>query len=273
MSNSKLTVGTANISSALRMNLLSNSPTTDLQVGQLAYIAGALKVYRPDGWKNLLSSSSSFIQTSSLVSWLDPTQFLTGASTWQDAASGASWNVSTTTTSKGSDYSIEDSNGVYFINGRASQMEVGAGNLTYECWIYISTTNFGTWKYIIGKSSFWNANSSGIYINGNGQSIGFHTTSTNGIEYSIASMGTGWKHLAGVMDGVGRKLYVNGNLVASDSTRHDMTATQNLSYGADAEGEYGDSRFKYGHARWYNTNLSQTQIQQHYNYEKGFYGL
>lgn len=273
MSNSKLTVGTANLSNSLRVNLLSNSPTTDLQVGQLAYIAGSLKVYRPSGWKNLLSTEQSFIQQSSLVAWLDPTEFLQGASTWQDKASGSVWDVSTTTTTKPNDYQIEDTVAVYFRNGRASQMEVGAGNLTYECWMYFSTTNYGTWKYIIGKSSFWDANSSGIYISSNGQSLGFHTTNANGIEYSISNFGTGWKHLAAVMDGTGRKLYVNGNLVASDSTRHDMTSTTSLTYGADNEGQYGDSRFKYGHARFYNTNLSQTQLQQHFNSEKAYYGL
>ena len=272
MTTSKLTVNTANISTYLKLAVVSKGADSSVS-GEIAYVGGQLQVYNGEEWVPLVQTSPTYIQTASLISWLDPTQYLQGATGWGDSISGASWTV-TGTTVKDSEYEIRPSSGsVYFINGRQEAMEVGSGTLTYECWWYCETTNFGTWKYIIGKSSFWDANSSGIYINSNGQNLGFHTTSTNGIEYSLSNIGTGWKHLAAVMTASGRELYVNGTLVASDTTRHNITSTTNLSFGADNEGEYGDSRFRYGHARFYNVALTQSQLQQHYNAEKGYYGL
>lgn len=275
-SSSKLTVSTAVSTTMLNLPVYDANPSLGSE-GMVAYIDGEMKIYSDKSgtaeWGSLVQQETSLIQTANLISWIDPTMYIAGASTWQDKISGTAWTVTGSTT-KDNDYQIKPSSGtIYFRNGRAQAMEVGGGNLTYECWWYCETTNFGSWRYIIGKSSFWDANSSGIYINSNGQSIGFHTTSTNGIEYSLSSMGTGWKHLAAVMDGTGRKLYVNGNLVTSDSTRHNQSSTTNLSFLCDNEGEYADSRFRGGHARFYNVALPQTQIQLHYNSEKAFYGL
>ena len=270
---SKITLDTVNVSEYPKLPLHEKTPSGDYDLGAIAYNGGQLQVYNGTSWQALASQTPQYIQTASLVSWLDPTQHLQGASTWGDSTSGASWSVSGTT-SKPNDYQIEPASGsIHFIDGRQTAMEVGSGTLTYECWWYMSTTNYGTWKYIIGKSSFWDANSSGIYIDSPGTSIGFHTTSTNGIEYALSNISTGWKHLAAVMESNGRKLYVNGTLVASDLTRHDQTSTTNLSVGADNEGDYGDSSFKFGHARFYNVALTQSQIQQHFNAEKGYYGL
>lgn len=269
----KLTLDTVNVSDYPLLPKHEKTPTGDYDEGAIAYIGGQLQVYNGSTWSSLAAAAPSYIQTASLISWLDPTQHLQGASTWGDSVSGSSWAV-TGTTSKPNDYQVEPASGsIYFINGRQSAMEVGAGTLTYECWWYMSTTNYSSWKYIIGKSSFWDANSSGIYINANGQSLGFHTTNTNGIEYSLSNISTGWKHLAAVLESNGRKLYVNGTLVASDTTRHNITSTLNLSFLCDNEGQYGDSRFKGGHARFYNVGLTQSQIQQHFNAEKGYYGL
>ena len=77
-------------------------------------------------------------------------------------------------------------------------------------------------------------------------------------------------------------MYLNGSLVASDSTVHTLpvVAIHDLNINGFTEPstgtyntEYGDQQVRFGHIRFYNIGLTSTQISATYNASRSRYGL
>ena len=229
-----------------------------------------VEVYDGSSWTLIATQG---IVTTSLGLYLNTQNYTSGAGTWTDSIGNNSFTLSGSST-KPSAYQISPSTGsINFRDGNPAALIFGTSAFTIECWIYLNTTNFGGWKYIFGKSSFWATGDYGLYLNSSGTALGFHTTSANGVEYALSSIGTGWKHIIGTRDSNGRKLYVNGAQVASDSVVDNITTTQNLCYGSDSAGNYGDSSYKFGNARIYSIALNSSQVTQNFNAERSYYGV
>lgn len=216
------------------------------------------------------------IRTSGCQAWFDASQFTAGASTWTDRINGYTMTANTTNTSKSEgSYRITPTSGsINFVGSNITALNVGTGGIAYECWIYLNTTNFSSWRYIIGKSTFWDANSSGIYINNDGTRLGFHTTSTNGVEVALTSVGTGWKHIVGVRNPTtGRQLWVNGSLLASDRTIDSISTSSAICFGSDQNRGYSETTYKLGSCRFYSAALTADDVIRNYMLEKANYGL
>jgi hypothetical protein len=142
--------------------------------------------------------------------------------------------------------------------------------------------NQAGWRTFINNGIFWNEAEFNIYVRSEGTHLGFTTTGTNGVEYATSSIGTGWKHFTFTRDSSGRKIYMNGSLVASDSvvhtipvnTLHDLNINgfTNPNDGSFNTG-YGDQQVRFGHIRFYNLSLNSTQLLGSYNATKSRYGL
>ena len=229
--------------------------------------------------------------------------YTANGSTWVDSVSGVVLNKTGTTTKTGS-YQISMASGNrwgFSTDGSATQhissLDFGASPFSIEAWMYIPTTTFSQstmnfsnngsqtnagWRTFINNGRFWNDGEFNIYARTEGTHIGFATSGGNGIEYALSSIGTGWKHFTFTRDSSGRKMYLNGSLVASDSTVHTMpvVALHDLNINGFTEPsagtyntEYGDQQVRFGHIRFYNLSLTGTQLLGSYNASRSRYGL
>ena len=232
---------------------------------------GAAEIY--DGTGNWSAIATQGILTTSLALFLNAGTYTSGGSTWTDSIGGYAFTLSGSSTKPAAYQIAPSTSSINFRDGNPSALVFGTAAFSIECWFYFSTTNYGGWRYVFGKSNFWDAGSYGLYINSGGTALGFHTTSANGPEYSLSSIGTGWKHILATRDSAGRKLYINGTQVASDSTVDSISSTQNVCYGSDSNGGYSDSGYKFGNARIYSIALNSSQVLQNFNAERGYYGV
>ena len=75
-------------------------------------------------------------------------------------------------------------------------------------------------------------------------------------------------------------MYINGSLVASDSTVDTIGVNTNLSLNINGfsnagtfDTNYGDQQVKFGHIRFYNSEVLSTNISGSYNASRSRYGL
>jgi len=149
----------------------------------------------------------------------------------------------------------------------AATLDLTAG-MTLEAWVNptSASSTAGGWAAVVGKDSLSTSNpinyalfsASGtgtppsVHILDNGSDIGVQGTSQ-------LKLNT-WTFLAATYDGSTLKLYVNGNLVSSQSLSGTITASgKALHIGGDGAGQMfmGDI----GNVRIYNTALTQSAIQ------------
>jgi hypothetical protein len=244
-------------------------------VGMIRYntTIASLEYYGNRGWNPIKTQG---IVTNSLILHWDPSTYTAGTgNTWTDSVGSQTMTLYGNASAKSGSYVIGSASttaGSWFSGGNYASAIFGTGAFTIEAWVYLSKTNFSSWRYIFGKSTFWDGGSYGMYLNSSGQSIGFHTTSGNGIEYSLSNIGTGWKHIVGVRTTGGRNLYIDGNIVASDSTVDNITTTANIVLGASSTGGgYNEITYKYGSYRIYNKALSTAEVRQNFTWEKPRY--
>jgi len=142
-----------------------------------------------------------------------------------------------------------------------------SGNFTYECWLYLSSTQRGS---IIGSGSgsnvftVWvdyNSSSSGklgMWASSNGSSWNMINSDSggNGIGTTVLSTGV-WYHVAYTRSGNTFRLFLNGNLEVS-VTVSGTIASSNSSWEIGRQGTYGyylngyidDFRITQGYARY-----------------------
>ena len=251
---------------------------------------------------NTVDRQFSITALSPIVAF-EPENYTANGSTWVDSISGVVLNKVGTTTKTGN-YQISMASGNkwgFTTDGSATQhissLDFGANPFSIEAWIYMPTTTFSQstmnysnnntqtnagWRTFINNGRFWNEAEFNIYVRSEGTALGFTTTGTNGVEYATSSIGTGWKHFTFTRDSFGRKIYMNGSLVASDSVVH--TIPVNTLHDLNINGfteptsgsfntEYGDQQVRFGHIRFYNSALTSTQLLGSYNATKSRYGL
>lgn len=221
------------------------------------------------------------ITKTSLNMWLDPQDYTANASTWV-SRTGSFTLSKANSNGKDSAYSIYATASpapAYFYLANPTSMNVGTGEFSLDFWVYFDRTNYSSWKYICGKSGFWSAGGGdfGCYINANGTMLGFHTSASNGIEYAMSSIGTGWKHVALTRDSSGRKMYINGSLVVSDAAVHSVSCTATFTWGAShdntSDNHYGDAGLKLGSCRHYTKALTSTEVSKNFTVERSRYGV
>ena len=251
---------------------------------------------------NTVDRQFSIAALSPIVAF-EPENYTANGSTWVDSVSGVVLNKVGTTTKTGN-YQISMASGNkwgFTTDGSATQhissLDFGASPFSIEAWIYMPTTTFSQstmnysnnntqtnagWRTFINNGRFWNEAEFNIYVRSEGTALGFTTTGTNGVEYATSSIGTGWKHFTFTRDSSGRKIYMNGSLVASDSVVH--TIPVNTLHDLNINGfteptsgsfntEYGDQQVRFGHIRFYNSALTSTQLLGSYNATRSRYGL
>ncbi len=228
-----------------------------------------------EGWTGtewtILSNTSSIVNTGLLANF-QPNNISSGSTTWNDSVgnySFSSLNGTTGSIAKDSSDIWYGSNGSPGFKGaNYTALNFGTGDFTLECWVYLSTTTYGTWKYILGKSGFWGPNEYGFYIDSGGTKIGFHWTSGNGTEVNLSGIGIGWHHLTAVGSGGNSiKFYIDGNLEASASPSYNLGSTAGISFNGDEAAYHLTNNDKFGSARWYNIALTSAQINQNRNAE------
>jgi hypothetical protein len=234
---------------------------------------------------------------------MDPSTISGNDSTWTDRSVGTILQK-TGTTNKSGTYQVYMSSGNkwgYSTVGSSpkhlASQDFGANDFSVELWLYIptapfsqSTINYGItsntqqnagWRTFVNNGTFWSKNEYNIYVNSPGTNLGFSTSDTNGLEYALSSIGTGWKHIFATRDANGRKLYINGTQVASDTVKDTLTVDTNNSFNINGryngssifETDYGDQQARFGSIRVYNASVAGTSISTIYNAEKSRYGL
>jgi hypothetical protein len=250
--------------------IVSSTTPSSPPEGQLWFdtSSGSLNAYDGTAW---ITYAKEGVVTDSLLLHLDPTDYTSGSSTWTDSVGGMVFTITSPSTTSRTGRQITDSDGAFSALGaHSSEFVFGTSDFSIEMWVRIDSTNYSTWKYLGGKSTFWGPGSYGLYINSAGTSLGFHTDSTNGIEYSLSSIGTGWKHIVVTRDSSGRKMYINGSQVAADSTVNNITeASAKVSFGRSDSGyEFEDS---WGSYRIYGKALLASEVAKNYNTESVYY--
>jgi len=285
-------------------NGLSLNQETGAITGTITAATGSydFTIRAVDTGGNTVDRQFSITALSPIVAF-ESESYTANGSTWVDSISGVVLNKIGTTTKTGS-YQISMASGNkwgFTTDGSATQhissLDFGANPFSIEAWMYIPTTTFSQstmnfsnngsqtaagWRTFINNGRFWNDGEFNIYARSEGTHIGFATSGGNGIEYALSSIGTGWKHFTFTRDSSGRKMYLNGSLVASDSTVHTIpvVAIHDLNINGFTEPstgtyntEYGDQQVRFGHIRFYNTGLTSTQISGTYNASRSRYGL
>tara|TARA_A100001037_G_scaffold108933_1_gene99172 strand:- start:1534 stop:3951 length:2418 start_codon:yes stop_codon:yes gene_type:complete len=237
----------------------------------------------------------------SLEVWFDPRNFssLTNNST-ASSNSASNTNATWTLTTDGAAGFVSGTNSqaIECTSGSRVQFHTkgqditafdNINNFTFEFWVYVGSTSTPTWAFLGGKSNFWGANEAGIYVHSNGNTFGFHTANTYGVEVSFPSVG--WHHIVGVRnlsDANCRKIYIDNSVVAEDNggdndANHTLNNDNAMTIGGDCPAPNSNnfntpgyplpSTWKFGHTRFYTKALSATEITKNWNAEKAIYGL
>jgi len=231
--------------------------------------------------------------------------YTSNASSWTDSISGVVLNKVGGTTTKTGNYQISMSSGNRYgfttdtsSIQHISALDFGSSPFSIETWFYIPTTTFGQstmnyandgaqtssgYRTFINNGQFWSDNEFNMYTPANGTELGFATNGGEGLRHPLSSIGTGWKHITLVKDSSGRKMYINGSLVTSDSVVHTIGVNTSLDLNINGFSQptgtpqfntnYGDQQVRFGHIRFYNSALTSTQLSSLYNATRSRYGL
>jgi len=145
--------------------------------------------------------------------------------------------------------------------------------VTIELLIYVTSYSAGGSMFICqqngntyGGFEFWAATTGKIYFNSN-ESTNIVQTATVSFELNK------WKHLVCTADGTTGKIYVNGELTATNSTTN-LPSNVN---GALRIGDWPASGYRVDGnipiVRLYNRALTASEILQNFNAQKSRYGL
>jgi hypothetical protein len=134
-------------------------------------------------------------------------------------------------------------------------------NITLEAWINPeSNTSYGR--------LFWKSGAYALYLGTNGWTFLLGSTSLNH-NSGIPSTGT-WYHIVATYDGSNQKLYINGELVDTESMTGSIPTNNNPLY----IGGIDSARFfdgKIGQVRLYSTALTADEVMQNYLFTKNDY--
>lgn len=218
------------------------------------------------------------IVTSGLIMSLDagftPSYPLSGTS-WTDL----SFSGNSGTLVNGPSYSSSNGGSIVFdgindyVNGPAISSQL-TGNMTVECWIYI-TSGPSDWVRIIGTG----ANPSGNRTFGlwyyTDRTLLWQRYGTNNVGLQPANVlnYNTWYYVAATTSGSSQAIYLNGSSVGSSTVTGPWPASnENITLGS-AVGIHAYLTGNMSIARIYNRGLSASEILQNYNAQKSRYGL
>ena len=134
-----------------------------------------------------------------------------------------------------------DGTGDYLLVPTATPLVLSGGVWTIECWCYLTSSSFSTYRVLINKRSGSSAASYDLYFNITNGYLAFY----NGTGYTstVVPIINAWNHIAAVYDGTNINLYMNGVRVLQTATTNPDNGG-NLYIGAD---ENGTSNFFIGY--------------------------
>ena len=139
-----------------------------------------------------------------------------------------------TTTKKYGTGSLEfDGTGDWLLVPDSPDQRLGTGNLTIECWLYLSAT--GTARGIVGKGT----STTGWLLSTNTSNAVVFTYGTSTITSTGTLSGTTWYHIAVVREGTGTnqtKIYIGGTNDGTGTVSTDFTQTNAAYVGANRTG-------------------------------------
>ena len=154
----------------------------------------------------------------------------------------------------------------------SSDSFVSNGGATLECWFNADTGS--VLRSLINHSGF---NYFNLMRDSNNKiRLEYKSTSQNNTQlFSTSTISTGsWYHVVGVVNSTGARIYINGELDASNSTPQNLGTVSSTLYvgGYNTNSLY---RFdgKIAVAKRYNKPLTAAEVTQNYNALRGRYGI
>ena len=190
--------------------------------------------------------------------------------TWTDLSGKGNNGTITNATFNSDGYFAFDGSNDYVSHSNDSF--VSNGGATLECWFNIDTL-FAD-RTLINHSGFTYFNLLRTFDNN--IRLEYKSTSQNNTQlFSTSTISIGsWYHVVGVVNNTGARIYINGELDASNSISQNLGTVSSTLY----VGGYSSSsvyRFdgKIAVAKRYNTPLTASEVEQNYNALKGRYGI
>ena len=149
---------------------------------------------------------------------------------------------------------------------------VSNGGATLECWFNADTGS--ALRSLINHSGFNYFNL--IRDSNNKIRLEYKSTSQNNTQlFSTSTISTGsWYHVVGVVNSTGARIYINGELDASNSTPQNLGTVSSTLYigGYSSSSTY---RFdgKIAVAKRYDKPLTASEVTQNYNALRGRFGV
>ena len=194
------------------------------------------------------------------------------SSTWTDlSGKGSNGTISgaTHTSGVGGYFEFDGSNGYV---SYSNDSFVSNGGATLECWFNADTGS--VLRSLINHSGYTYYNL--MRSSDNKIRLEYKSTSQNNTQLlSSSTISTGiWYHVVGVVDNTGARIYINGELDASNSTPQNLGTVSSTLYigGYSSSSTY---RFdgKIAVAKRYDKPLTASEIQQNFNALRRRYGI
>lgn len=155
---------------------------------------------------------------------------------------------------------------------RSNNSFVSNGGGTLECWF--NTDDLSSDRVFINHSGFahWN-----LIVRGSDDKIRLEYKSTSSNNTQLLSSSTisngNWYHVVGVVNDTGARIYINGELDASNSTPQNLgTVSSTLYIGSYSNSEYHfDGQLAV--VKRYNKPLTAAEVKQNFNALRGRYGI
>ena len=149
---------------------------------------------------------------------------------------------------------------------------VSNGGATLECWFNADTGS--VLRSLINHSGF---NYFNLMRDSNNKiRLEYKSTSQNNTQlFSTSTISTGsWYHVVGVVNSTGARIYINGELDASNSTPQNLgTVSSTLYIGGYSSGSTYRFDGKIAVAKRYDKPLTATEVAQNFNALRGRFGI
>lgn len=221
---------------------------------------------------------SPSIVTTGLILCVDagnPRSYSGSGTTWADVSSignnGTLTNGPVFTSNGASSYFTFDATNDYWVSPTSTAFDTQT--LTLDSWVYPFTTSHNGFLFEKGAVNTQYSH----FFNGDG-TFYFRTMglSTTDLTFTTATYITAnaWNNIVSVFNGSTKYVYVNGNVVASQTISGTIPTGQTNQYiGAFGPGTNYYLNGRIGCTKVYNVGLTAAQVSQNFNALRGRYGI